>query len=702
MKQNWTWVGGLLAVIWMGWPAPESNAQSLSRKFKVGDEVELLHLGSWIPASVLETNRTHANVEYSFAGATQQRVYPKEKLRYAWEAKALTPLRMWSDASGSFKVSAVVTEFDSEAQTVTLFRPDEDQSVTLPITKLSESDQRRIETLMKSAPARAPVLPELTNFTVTNSMKVAWGSSTTLADIQPDPPKIAVGVPMGGAGFYRNTFHEYLAGLFPIGSSAGWVVAGTEGTGEEIPSRLVWATLSDGKIQKQQPIPDDQALVAVDPGNQHVLTYGEKDESGKSTLTIWKASPKSDAAKPIVRWVSEAPGGFSWPTSWADFVSPTRVIHQWNRQGYVVWDFVKQESVYSIDQESFFGAKAVLSPGRHYLAVPEDKRVRILDSDDGRTLAALPIEGGSTSGVAFSTDGSRLAIMTRNELAIWTLGSSSDPERVRCDLVGSPFAKSLAWVDENLLLVGGEVLFDIRLALPVWRYSPNSFEVKRDSFGSRTISVAGGKYCYSVNVRQGGKYGGIVVGAVELPGPMVKDIVDNIDPEKLYAIRGGDPVSLSVNCGQFSAQVQSALEQEIRENGWVLRSDAPFVVEASMGRGKQQSITYENQRTGQRQTASVVPYTGSLTLRRAGDTAEGSRPLWQSGSSTGLSPMMFLSEGETAQQKANEQQRPDPGFFERVDIPEKIFDQRYSTGFGSSTIDSRGLTPKAMDNLPTR
>ena len=201
---------------------------------------------------------------------------------------------------------------------------------------------------------------------------------------------------------------------------------------------------------------------------------------------------------------------------------------------------------------------------------------------------------------------------------------------------------------------------------------------------------------------KGGDNGGIVVGAVDLPGPMVRDVVSQIDPEKLYAIRRGDAVSLNVQCGEFTQRVQAALEAEIQENGWVLQPGAPFTITAKMGRGKQQSVTYENQSTGAKQTASVVPFTGSLILSRGENAGDYSSVLWQSGSSTGLSSFMFLREGESAQQKANEQQRPNPGFFDRVDIPEKIFDRRYSGGFGSSVIDSRGLTPTPMENLPTR
>jgi len=242
------------------------------------------------------------------------------------------------------------------------------------------------------------------------------------------------------------------------------------------------------------------------------------------------------------------------------------------------------------------------------------------------------------------------------------------------------------------------------MQLPVWKFKPSFGEVNTDSFGSRTISIAGGKYCYSVDLRRGaGNHGGIVVGAVELPGPQVQEIVQSVDPSKLYAIGRGDAVALDVDCGQFSSRVRAALQAKIARNGWVLQPGAPFVLKAKMGRGERQSVTYENQMTGQQQTASVTPYTASLQLLRDDAADPANRlPLWTSGTSTGLSPMMFLRDGETAQQKANEQQKPRPEYFDTVDIPEKIFDNQFSSGFGVSVIDSRGLTPKPIDNLPVR
>ena len=660
-----------------------------------GEEVEVYFLRKWWPGTVLQVEGNRVQAEFEFGSSPQVKVFPIQEVRYAWQARAISPVRLWKDASGAFSVRAAVMQLDTEAGTVTLYRIDENQEVILPIKKLGDAEQRRLALIAKSAPLRAPELPPVESFTRPPSgFGADWSAAETLAELPPDPPAVAVGVPMGGVAIPVASFFDELVGLFPIGSSAGWMVGGTSQNaihGEEVPSRLVWATLADGKIRKQHAIPHGQALVGVHPASSQVLTLGP-DEGNRATLTVWMASPKTDSAKPLVRWASQ-PGRFGRGDSWADFVAADRVIHRWEDEGYVVWDFRRKAAVYSLKQESFFGAQPTLSPGRRYLALPEDNRVRVLNAADGTTLAVLPIAGGRSSAVAFDPRGEKLAVLTHNQLAVWTLGSDQPPQHVRADLVGSPFGQTLAWVDDRSLLVDGKVLFDLELALPVWSYTAKSSEVKSDAGGTRTISVADGKLCYSVEVGRPPDQA-IVIGAVELPGPMVRDVVAEIYPESLYVLRRGDAVGLEVDCGPFDSQVRSALRAEIERNGWRLEPGSPIVLRAEMGRAEQQSVTYENTSTGERQTVTVTPYFSSLQLRRGEET------LWNAGSTTGLPSMVFLREGEKAQQKADEDQRPHPEFFEKIDVPEKVFDRRYQNGFGTSTYGSRGLSPKPLENLP--
>lgn len=93
--------------------------------------------------------------------------------------------------------------------------------------------------------------------------------------------------------------------------------------------------------------------------------------------------------------------------------------------------------------------------------------------------------------------------------------------------------------------------------MPIWNYQTKTFEVQDDRRGEHTTSVLGGKFCYAVNLR--GQQSGFIIGAVDLPGPGVRERTGNFDPESLYVIGPGHRVNLEIKCGQYDQQVREAL-----------------------------------------------------------------------------------------------------------------------------------------------
>jgi hypothetical protein len=194
--------------------------------------------------------------------------------------------------------------------------------------------------------------------------------------------------------------------------------------------------------------------------------------------------------------------------------------------------------------------------------------------------------------------------------------------------------------------------------------------------------------CYAVEVRSGSNKG-FIVGAVELPGPGVREAVENLEPESLYIIRRGHPVSIEVNCGSFNSQVQQALMKQITDNGWVYDPSSTTILTAEMGRSETQTIEYKSMSGGgATQRVTVTPFFSTMKLMYGNQVA------WQRGGGSGAPSVMFLKEGESAQARANAMQKPYPGLFSDVDVPEKIFDPSKKKGVGSSLISSQGLTPQ--------
>jgi hypothetical protein len=662
--------------------AQRSRRSAPARQFNPGDEIEYLWVSKWYPGTVLEVNSNGVAIEYMWGSSPKREVVDSFKLRFAWEAKAITPMRFWSDESKKFRIRAVAIGLKDGY--VRLHKED-DTEISVPISKLSMTDQRFLSHAKAQAGPETAELPEVTLFQRnTAGWGASWNDATDLSGVQPDIPPSFASVPMKGVGFAKGHFFEDLIRVEPIGGSDGWMVAGTVDSHGDLPSRVLWASLTAGKLKRIQFLPNQERLTAIDPPNRLLLTV-HKDGP---RLTLWTADPTMDKATAIKSWISISEDDWGSWNNWGAIVARNRVLHEWGKHQFVCWDTDQNQEAYRVDQESFFSARPTLSPGKRYLAMPEDKRVRVIESATGQTLASLDIEGGSAAGVGFSPDGSKLAILTRSQLAVWNFGAPGPPERYRADTVGTPFTATVEWIDDNSLLIDRSILFDLRHELPVWNYTTKTFEVKKDSWGERTQTVLGGKLCYAVEVDHG-QNDAFIIGAVELPGPGVRETVANLDQESLYIIHRGHPVSIEVKCGQYDSQVRESLMKQINDNGWVYDPSSDTVLSGEMGRSKTQTIEYKPMGGGSgSQRVSVTPYFSTMKLTYNGQVA------WQQGGGSGAPGVMFLKKGESAQARASEMQKPYPALFRNIDVPEKIFDPSKKKGLGTSLISSRGLTPQ--------
>ncbi len=673
----------LMAVLFSPIAFSQRRDQGTERKFSPGDEIEYLWASKWYPGTVLEVGPNGIGIEYMWANSPHRETVAPLKLRFAWEAKAMTPMRFWSDESKQFRVKAAAIGIKDG---YVRLHKDDGAEVSVPIDKLSSADQRLLKQVQTQAGPEVPEVPAPVEFKRrATGWSTSWSNADNLSQVTPDSPPSFASVPMKGVGFMQGHFFENLIRVEPIGGSDGWMLAGTVDGHVDLPSRMLWASLSAGSIKRIQFLPNGERVTAVDPPNRLVLSLNKEGPR----LTLWRADPTMEMAQPIKSWISISEDNWGSWNNWAEIVAKNRVLHEWGRHRYVVWDTDNNQEVYRIDQESFFSAQPVLSPGKKYLALPEDKRVRIIESATGNTLASLAIEGGSAAGVGFSPDGQRLAILTGNQMAVWAFGTANPPARYRADTVGTPFAATVEWVDDNLLLIDRSTLYDLRLELPVWNYSAKTFEVQSDGYGERTQTVLGGKLCYAVKIRSGSN-NGFIVGAVELPGPGVREAVEQLDPESLYIIRAGHPVGIEVNCGTFNSQVQQSLMKQITDNGWVYDPSSSTVLTGEMGRSETQTIEYMPMHGGgTSHRVTVTPYFSTMKLMHQGQVA------WQRGGGSGAPSVMFLKDGESAQARADEMQRPYPGLFSDVDVPEKIFDPSKKKGIGTSLISAQGLTPQS-------
>ncbi len=664
------------------------------RKFRAGDECYHFFLDEWREAVVTALKGSKVEVEFTFADMSQREVADCRDLRFRWEIRALHGKRVWKDDSGQFTVEAVPVGFNFDTNEITLHRLDNDLEINVGIDKLGKADREFVAKLKGVAAQRPSELTEVVEFEFEKgqSMK-AWGNSDETAEkVSPDPPATTVTLPMAGASFPRLDFHETIVRIIGVGGPEGWMAVGTRTTFEDKPGRILWLSMTGKKLVRQHVLPATEMLLAVEPPARMALTSSRErmQADDENTLTLWASDPSRDVPTPVVRWKSNDAGARTSDKYYAEIVSDDRVFHRWRRAGYVMWDIGKRKSVFQVGQESFFEADPVISPGRKWIALPEDQRVRVLNAETGDTVAVLPIEG-NTSGVGFDPTGSRLFACSSEQIVIWSLGTSNPPRVLPSSRAVSPFGATIQPIDDSYLFIGRSdgrswVLYDMAREIPVWEYavsfatqSTASNETRRDG----TINVVDNKLCYSVGSPNDPNF---IIGAVDLPGEGVMETLKRVNYENVYVMGAGARVKIEVDCGQYDSRIESSLTSLAERNGWVLDSPAEYTLKARMYVGETQTATYQSPDGRESQSLSITPKISEFQLL---DTK--GKVIWSNATSSGgLPPVIFVRNG-SIQDRIASNQAENPGFFDDLNVPAKFRNPAYDNGFGTTTAGIRGL-----------
>jgi SLA1 homology domain 1, SHD1 len=663
----------LLAMTWYAsWPG-YAAAQTIAG-YKKGDAIQVYFLRSWLDAIVVDMNRTQVLAEFEFANSTKRETFTADMVRFPYEADALDRGRQWSDESGKFRVRAALIRIASGEVTL---RKEDKTELKVPIDKLSSTDKSYLKRLEKNLGAGggvAPAIPTTESFsdaaaTTTSALGV---NRTSLA---PDPVPNYQRLKEGGFSF-------------PVGGRGSYVLGVVENAtpGGALPTRLMWAALEEKKLAGRQLLPSGEVVMDYHAASHRLLTHNMVDE--QQVLSVWEVLPTDKEVKPVVRWNGD---GGEWVVDpWARMVDANTVVSRFKKQLYVGWDIASKTMKYKIEQESFFAPFPTLSGSHRYLFLPEDMRVRVVDAVTGKLMSTMPADDRA-SGVAVSEDGTRAAVLGASTLTVWDLTNASAPPDVfEAEAVGSTSTASLAWVGDRQVMVNqgsfGQVLFSLDLRLPLWNYQFDSSAVREE--GSRRLrEIVDSHLVYAAAFNNGGQ-SGLAVGAVKLPGPKVEEVGAALDRSTLNVIKPGSAVSLTLKCGAHDAAVRAALEKQIADNGWTLSPTAATTMTAEMGRGQSQTVTYRMFDGSGDQSATLTPFFSSLKLEVGGKLA------WQSGTSTGASPIIQLRTGETAQDQVNQWQNPNVEFFAKVDLPDTILDPDKRRGLGVTNVSTRGLEPQ--------
>lgn len=710
--------------------AMAGEASAADERFQLGDEVEVLFLGDWTPGTILNMDCRGIFAEYKFAGAVQQGGFLPNQVRLHCEVDALGPAREWRDASGEFRIRAALLRYTGDQVTL---RKIDMKEITVPATALGSSDQRYLAKIKKDLPgggkgnaglasverfdggmegsrsrdtgSDAGMDSEERSFGGGAGPRSApfgrgRGLSVSADDIDrraltPDPMPTHLVFNQGGTGFAADSFFSNIGAVIPVGGADGWVLASieTDSPGSDgAPTRLVWVSLSNQKIEKNQTLPVSDIVLDYHAPSHRLLTCSRPPMGRPDTkliLSVWEVLPTDEAAQSIVRWQTywQEPGSL---TPWARFANGNVVIQRSAEHEYVGWDLAGKALRYHIDQEAFFRPNPAFSGTRKYFVLPEDRRVRVFDADSGKNVSTLPVERGANA-VAVSRDGQRLAVLEGSSMSIWDLtDASAEPQRLQAEAIGGGFDMTMAWVDDQHLMIDrgriDMVLFSVEHSVALWSYDFDmSVDAKKDP--SRSRSLVANHLVYSATFSEGAKKG-LAVGAVKLPGTDAAQAIASLDPDSLLLIRPGSAIRVEVNAGEHNDRIWAALESHVEKNGWKLDPSAPNVLYAEIKQGEPQQVTYDFKGKRPNETVSATTYAHTLRI------VCGKEKAWELTANFGIPGMIAIGKNSSVQDIVNQTTKVSPEFFEGVKVPERIFDPKMRRGLGSSKVTNRGLVTK--------
>jgi len=132
-------------------------AQDKLEKLKEGEQVEVYFLNEWQPGVVIATDKKgNARVEFEFAAAKQTQDFLRAAIRRPYENGAIVATRTYKDKSGKHSiVAAVIAITDTQVR----LRKSDMTEKDMPLTSLSDADQKYLQGLIKKGLAKKKKLP---------------------------------------------------------------------------------------------------------------------------------------------------------------------------------------------------------------------------------------------------------------------------------------------------------------------------------------------------------------------------------------------------------------------------------------------------------------------------------------------------------------------------------------------------------------
>ncbi|MFK7738402.1 MAG: SHD1 domain-containing protein [Pirellulaceae bacterium] len=633
--------------------------------------------------------------------------------------------RTWSNDSGAFKIPAKLSFADEK--TVKLAKPD-GRTVTVPLEKLSESDQLFVRGFLQAEAAlkMTPQGETAANPFAGGEPTEAGGGSATLGGGSPSS-----GLPRANqsGGIAEIPKREVVSkGIRPISISPGrefWEVEKLVGFPSVdfqeivIPTDVAKPFFAAFRMQ-----------AAGRAGNVVMNSYQEKrgnrqafgklavvnSTTGDATPTLdldapWKLLAVSPDGKRIAavritgfdkgndvalfRIVGNSivpeyqftAGGGSWDElHFVAFLPKNRLMTISQKHNLTIWELPEGDSRLG-PRARFRGTSggklwAELSPAGDVLAMIAGKSIAFVETEAFKLKGYIP-RNEEANHMAFSPDGMTLAAYHPFSITVYSMETGKEIQTFAVS-ESSPNTK-IHWLGEHLLV--GEVLYDAKRGVPLWTYTAG--KAAKCTLGSFLFCGFGGDKESTLTVYR-------------VPHAEAMRVADEIDPDNIYCIQPGDSVAVDYELPgvprDVRDQIVASVEAKITELGWQISNASSNQIQIMLEEGERGEAEYYTSRgfgprffspfsrpSGPSEKVSYRPWKHTFTIR------SGKEQVYHTVLNRTAPGNLTTKDGESTQQAVNRYCKPYPEYFKRLKIPPHILKPEYQGGLGKSQVTAAGM-----------
>lgn len=604
-------------------------------------------------------------------------------------------LRTWSDISGKFKVRAALHQ---QNERLVVLHTEDGRSVEVPIDRLSQSDRdfllslstsadnpfeggKPVGEMLNSSPVTPGTLDALPPSTSVGAVMALPGVGRTidlsigdsLESFAPDPLGPPAELPEAVVAVTEVDAYDKVSAPVFVGEQAGLFLVSVgrnkSGKPEETRGRLFVVDLSGGRSNSVWDKPAAIRVLDHHPSSGRTLIVDQLDQFERAgELVVLEGVAEGS---PTTLFRRSLPGlgkpGFQPMVEWARMLSASHAAAIVDG-ALLVWDLPAAQLLYRIDKVKASEPPA-FSGNLRYMAVPQGGKVVVVETATGRVGKSFSTGSTLTPGVSFHPNGRLVAACFSNQYMVWDcVEDTIVSEAVTTAQLGS---SPVAWVGDRMFRTSLGSMVDPSLGMPVWSYHIASASPPL-VIGNRMLTTTRSplaKLCSLPIPHEAAKEG-------------MKRLLGAGDEAML--VRSGSKVAIAIEgvSGSDEKEIQVAPSNAATKAGWTVTTRAPIQLVAKIGRGETQELHYRSMHgpMNKSSTASLTPFTADLEIRDA------SSVLWRRSSTNHVPRLLRLEEGETVQDAVKRYEKPDPGFFARLNLPPRIPKSEFVDQIGMSSL----------------